>query len=53
MYLYDAHIMRRATSWPRIGALAVTGFLIGGYGAYQVQSALDKKIDPDILNAFE
>ena len=34
--ILESNVLKRARSWPLVGAAAVGGFVIGGIGAYQV-----------------
>jgi len=53
MYVLDNKILRRFSDWKRIAVAASAGFVIGAIGSYKVTSTLPRKLDNEIINAFE
>ncbi|CDW91746.1 UNKNOWN [Stylonychia lemnae] len=53
MYVLDNKILRRFSDWKRIALAASAGFVIGAIGSYQVRSTIQRKLDMEIVEAFE
>ena len=53
MYVLDNKILRRFSDWKRLALAASAGFVIGAIGSYSVHSTLPRKLDYDIIHAFD
>ena len=53
LYLLDKAILRRHYCYKRIAVGALVGFALWAHASYQVRTSIPRKLDTDIVNAFD
>lgn len=53
LYLFDEAFIRRHYCYKRIAVGALVVFAFGAHASYQVPTSITRKLDTDIVNAFD